>query len=132
MALAVLCSGAAPLAAQSTPDPSAVYRREVFEYAREGRPDPFRSLLNDPELGLRFEDLSLLGVLHDPTPGRSVAVLSQRGSPRRVRVRVGDRVGGIRVTEIGPRSVDVVVEEFGVLRRGRLELRAETEGGAGS
>lgn len=121
--------GTAPLAAQTPPDSVVLYEREVFEYARSGRPDPFRSLLRDPELGLRFEDLALLGVLHDPRPERSVAVLTQKGSSRRIRARVGDRIGGIRIVAIRPRSVDVVVEEFGVARRETLELRSATEKG---
>lgn len=122
-ALAALSLGAAPLGAQAPADSVILYEREVFQYAREGRPDPFRSLLNNPELGMRFEDLTLLGVLYHPDPARSVAVLSQTGSTRRLRARVGDRIGGIRIVSIGPRSVDVIVEEFGVARRETLELR---------
>jgi hypothetical protein len=130
-ALGALCS-AAPLAAQTPPDSLVLYEREVFDYSRSGRSDPFRSLLRDPELGLRFEDLALLGVLHDPQPARSVAVLTQKGSSRRIRARVGDRIGGIRIVAIRPRSVDVVVEEFGVVRRETLELRPATEKGTTS
>ena len=36
---------------------------------------------------------------------------------------MGERIGGVRVVAIGPRSVDVVVEEFGVARRETLELK---------
>lgn len=129
-ALAALSLGASPLRAQAPADSVILYEREVFRYSREGRPDPFRSLLNNPELGMRFEDLVLLGVLYHPDPARSVAVLSQTGSPRRVRARVGDRIGGIRIVSIGPRSVDVIVEEFGVARRETLELRPASEKGS--
>lgn len=122
-------AAAAPLAAQTPPDSLVLYEREVFDYRRAGRPDPFRSLLRDPELGLRFEDLGLVGVLHDARPDRSVAVLTQKGSSRRIRARVGDRIGGIRIVAIRPRSVDVVVEEFGVARRETLELRAAPDKG---
>lgn len=131
-ALGLLCWGAADLSAQTPRDSVILYQREVFEYSRSGRPDPFRSLLRDPELGLRFEDLALVGVLFDEDPAQSVAVLSQTGATRRVRARVGDRIGGIRIVAIRPRSVDVVVEEFGVLRRETLELKSATERGSTS
>ena len=128
----VLAGGAQPLPAQAARDTIVLYEREVFEYARDGRPDPFRSLLKDPELGMRFEDLTLVGVLHDGDPGRSVAILSQVGSARRLRVRVGERVGSVRILAIGQRSVDLIVEEFGVARRERLELKPATEKGGTS
>lgn len=132
VALITLCALCpAPAAAQQPGqrDASLVYRREVFQYQRAGRPDPFRSLLNNAELGVRFEDLTLLGVVHDPQASRSVAVLAQRGTERRLRVRVGDRVGNIRVVAIRPNSVDLVVEEFGVPRRHSLQLKPAAEKG---
>lgn len=116
--------------AQDVPaDTAIVYEREVFDYSRAGRPDPFRSLLNDADLGVRLEDLSLQGVMYDPDASQSVAVLAQKGSTRPLRVRVGDRIGGIRVLSIGQRSVHVLIEEFGVARRGTLELKSVTQKG---
>jgi hypothetical protein len=38
-------------------------------------------------------------------------------------------MGGVRVVAIHQRSVDVVVEEFGVARRATIELRNGTEKG---
>lgn len=128
--VAALGLAAAPLRAQTPADSVILYEREVFQYSRGGRPDPFRSLLNNPELGMRFEDLTLLGVIYHPDPARSVAVLSQTGSTRRIRAKVGDRIGGIRIVSIGPRSVDLIVEEFGVARRETLELRPTSERGS--
>lgn len=113
---------AVPAAAQTT-DTLVVYRREVFTYPRAGRPDPFRSLLGSAELGVRFEDLTLRGVVFHPDPSRSVAVLEQRGNERRIRARVGDRIGGLRILAIHERSVDVLIEEFGVARRETIVLR---------
>lgn len=115
--------------AQAPGDTAIVYEREVFDYSRAGRTDPFRSLLDDAELGVRLEDLSLQGVMYDPDPSQSVAVLARLGSTRPLRVRVGDRVGGIRVLSIGQRSVQVLIEEFGVARRGTLELKSVTQKG---
>ncbi len=128
--LTALSLGVSAAAAQAPAEPAGLYEREVFQYGRAGRADPFRSLLSDPELGMRLEDLKLLGVIYHPDPALSVAVLSQTGSTRRIRGRAGDRIGGIRIVSIGPRSVDLVVEEFGVARRETLELRPASERGS--
>ena len=126
-ALLLVAPGAAE--AQIAADTAIVYEREVFQYSRSGRPDPFRSLLDDAELGVRLEDLSLQGVMVGDDPGQSVAVVTRVGSTRPLRVRVGDRIGGIRVLSIDQRSVQVLVEEFGVARRGSLELKSATQKG---
>ena len=115
--------------AEAVGDTAVVYEREVFEYSRAGRVDPFNTLLDDAELGIRLEDLSLQGVMYDADASQSVAVLSRVGSARPLRVRVGDRVGGIRVLTIRQRSVEVLIEEFGVARRGTLELKSVTQKG---
>jgi hypothetical protein len=115
---------------QEAADTAIVYEREVFDYSRDGRTDPFRSLLDDAELGVRLEDLSLQGVMYDADTSQSVAVLSRVGSSRPLRVRVGDRIGGVRVLSIGQRSVQVLIEEFGVARRGTLELKSVTQKGS--
>src|SRR5690606_32157662 len=109
-------------------DTALVYEREIFSYTAEGRPDPFRSLLNDEELGVRVEDLTLRGIVHHSDLAQSVAVLSLAGSERRLRLRVGERVGGIRVLAIYPGRVELVVEELGVTRRESLRMiRSEEE-----
>lgn len=125
--LLLACAGASggaprPAAAQEEPAP-VVYQREVFRYDRSGRPDPFRSLLTAEELGYRVEDMQLTGVIFSPDARRSVAVLSDAVSGRRFRLRVGERIGGITVTSIQPRRVDLVVNEFGVVRRESLQLK---------
>jgi hypothetical protein len=131
----LLAAGAAVAAApgsaqaQTLADTAVVYEREVFEYSRAGRADPFRSLMDDEELGVRLEDLTLQGVMYDADASQSVAVLSRAGSTRPVRVRVGDRIGGIRVLAIGQRRVELLIEEFGVARRGTLELKSATQKG---
>lgn len=122
LALGLVLTGPSASRAQGT-EPVVVYRREVFEYDRAGRPDPFRSLVSNVELGVRLDDLSLRGVMYHPDPSRSVAVLVRAGEPRPLRVRVGQRVGGVRVIAIRPRSIDVVVDELGVARRATLEVK---------
>lgn len=129
VAVAALFAAPGSATAQAAADTAIVYEREVFEYSRAGRPDPFRSLLDDAELGVRLEDLSLQGVMYDADVSQSVAVLARVGSTRPLRVRVGDRVGGIRILSIGQRSVQVLIEEFGVARRGTLELKSATQKG---
>lgn len=127
--VAALFAAPGSASAQAAGDTAIVYEREVFEYSRAGRPDPFRSLLDDAELGIRLEDLSLQGVMYDADVSQSVAVLARVGSERPLRVRVGDRVGGIRILSISQRSVQVLIEEFGVARRGTLELKSVTQKG---
>lgn len=127
---AVLLAGTpAAVAAQLPRDTSLDYRREVFHYARAGRSDPFRSLLRGTDLGVRPEDLTLTGVVFSADPRRSVAILVRRGEARPLRSHVGDRVGGVRVVAIGRRSVDVVVEEFGIARRATIQLKSAVRKG---
>lgn len=117
------CAALAPKGVQAQEvDADLLYEREVFEYPRAGRPDPFRSLLGDAELGVRVEDLTLRGVVYHSDPSQSVAVLTQAGSDRRIRARVGERVGSIRIVAIQPDQVDIVVEELGVARRETLRI----------
>lgn len=129
--VATFCSG--DLFAQDADDPpdeavpadsiQLVFEREVFTYPSFERRDPFRSLADDDDLGPRFEDLVLLGVVLTPRPGSSVAVLGARppGSPsdqpatRMFRLRSGERVGNVRVIEIREGEVVVAVEDFGIV-----------------
>lgn len=126
--LAVAAAALAPLAWSASAqakddDPPLVYRREVFQYPRGARPDPFRSLATPEELGYRIEDMQLTGVIYSPSSGMSVAVLTETVTKKRFRLKVGERIGGITVAAIYPKRVDVVVNEFGVVRRETLQLR---------
>jgi hypothetical protein len=130
----LLCAAAPalPAAAQSNGSEEIIYRREVFQYQRGVRPDPFRSLLGSVDLGVRIEDLTLRGVVHHENPRESVAILVENGSNRRIRARIGERVGAITIVGIQPRRVDVVVEDFGVPRRESLYLKVESDTGSQS
>lgn len=126
--LAVMAAGLGTLALSASAqakddDPPLVYRREVFQYPRGARPDPFRSLLSSEEMGYRIEDMRLTGVIYSPNSRVSVAVLTESVSKKRFRLKVGERLGGITVAAIHPRQVEVVVNEFGVVRRETLQLR---------
>ena len=107
---------------------SVVYEREIFQYSAASRPDPFRSLLENGDLGIRVEDLSLRGVVHHADPSQSVAFLLVAGSERRIQARVGERVGSLRILGIFPDRVDVVVEELGVARRETLRIQSPPGG----
>lgn len=119
---------AAPQAAAQTPDRVPVYHRETFDYPHQGRHDPFRSLLDSENLAYRVEGLQLTGVVYQPdAPQASVAVLHVAAGDRQLRVRVGTRLGSIRVTRIQPESIDLLVDELGTVRRETLRLVRERD-----
>lgn len=98
-----------------------VYEREVFTYRGGGRRDPFEPLTGENQMGPRFEELSIQGIIYSRVPGRSVALLT--GAQDQVhRVRVGDVLGNTRVIEIGPTRVVMAVENFGAIRQEILEM----------
>ncbi|MCG8466952.1 MAG: hypothetical protein MJB57_01895 [Gemmatimonadetes bacterium] len=105
---------------------STVYEREVFTYPSFGRRDPFRPLNAGEQLGPRFEDLTLTGVLYNPTIG-SVATLIDDKTGRRYRSREGDALGEIRVAAIRSDEVDFVITSFGISRRETLTVKKNKE-----
>jgi hypothetical protein len=126
--LALFIVGVTPAGGQARDAESITYEREVFEYSRNGRPDPFRSLVRDDDLGVRIEDLELRGIVYHSDPSQSVAVLTQRDSDRRIHARIGERVGSVRIVAIRSETVDVVVEELGVARRETLRMERSPTG----
>lgn len=97
-----------------------VYEREVYAYNGGGRRDPFEPLTGENQMGPRFEELSLQGIIYSRAPGQSVALLTAQD--RVHRVRVGEVVGNSRVIEIGPTRVVMAVENFGTIRQEILEM----------
>lgn len=116
-----------PAVAQSTrtaaEDGVRVYHREVFTYQRGGRPDPFQPLLRADDMALRVEDLRVSGITYSPNARESMVVFVTSDDKRRLRMRVGDRVGNMTVARIYPRRVDVRVDELGVSRTHTLEVQ---------
>ncbi len=104
-----------------------VFEREVFTYPSHVRRNPFRPLTGVGDSGPRFEELSLLGVIVSADPGSSVALLGVAGAQTpgagTQRLRVGQRLGNVRVLEIRPREIVVEVEEFGLRERVTMQLR---------
>jgi len=112
-----------PLVAQGTSE-APVMEREVFEYPVVGRRDPFAPLSAGDELGPRFEDLALSGIIYSPQRG-SVAVLVDRATERRYRVWEGDVIGGARLLQVSESDAEFLVTVFGVTRRDTLRLKAQ-------
>ena len=96
--------------------------RETFSYSGAERRDPFRPLEAGDELGPRFEDLELSGIIYSPQAG-SVIVLVDRYTQRRYRVWEGDVVGGAQLLDVTPDEAVFVVSVFGVSRRETLRLK---------
>ncbi len=100
--------------------------REVFLYPTGSRRDPFESLADRDDLGPRFEELTLTGVIYNPAGGSVALVVATNG--RRFRVRRGDVIGNARVLDIAPDRVLFAVETFGVVRQETLERKRKKEG----
>jgi hypothetical protein len=102
------------------------FRREAFNYERSGRRDPFLSLLHSHDLRPMINDLKLVAVLYDPV-GRSWAVLRDLTTKEQYRVKVGQQLGRMRVTQIHPKSVTFTIEEIGFSRQQKLALNDSKE-----
>jgi hypothetical protein len=119
-----------------------VSEREVFNYPRYQRRNPFSPLLIGDEAGPRFEEIELMMVIFSADPSRSVAMFGPKGGVTNLegaaaqaaaalnyRVRRGDRMGNVRILEIQRTRVVVEVEEFGLTEQRIMELRRPGEGG---
>jgi hypothetical protein len=102
------------------------FRREAFTYGRSGRRDPFLSLLHSNDLRPMINDLKLVAVLYDPV-GRSWAVMRDMTTKEQYRVKVGQQLGRMRVTQIHPKSVTFIIEEIGFSRQQTLALNDSKE-----
>lgn len=133
LALALaLAAVAGPLAAQQ-PDsiraeaPPTTLLREVFAYEGGGR-DPFMSLLRSGDVRPLLSDLKLTTIVYDGRfAARSVAVLRDITNRRLYRVKTGDIIGRLKVTQIRPREIVFTVQEFGFERQETLSLARQEE-----
>ncbi len=107
-----------------------VLMREVFDYNRDGRRDPFISLLSTTDLRPTLSDLKLLMTVVDE-PGRSVALVQDGYERKQKTLRVGSRLGRMRVSSIRSDAVVFTIEEFGMNRRDSLLLRDSTKARVG-
>lgn len=135
--VAVLLSAALPLTATGqqrdttartdTSSTAASLQREVFAYEGGGR-DPFMSLLKSGDVRPLISDLKLTTVVYDGRfAARSVAVLRDITNRKIYRVKTGDIVGRLKVTQIRPREVVFTVQEFGFERQETLSLTKQEE-----
>ena len=114
---------------RATPDsvqPSSLLR-EVFAYEGGGR-DPFMSLLRSGDVRPLLSDLKLTTIVYDGRfAARSVAVLRDITNRRIYRVKTGDIIGRLKVTQIRPREVVFTVQEFGFERQETLSLAKQED-----
>ena len=96
--------------------------REVYEYAAEGRRDPFFSLILTEDLRPLLSDLKLVAVLYDASGRRSVAIMRDLQTNAQYRVNSGQAIGRMRVAQIKPRVVIFTIDEFGLSRQDSLFL----------
>jgi hypothetical protein len=108
-------SAPAPVPADTAP--KVLINREVFQYAGDGRRDPFVSLLTTSDLRPLLNDLKLVAVAFDPRGQNSVAVLRDVTSKDQYKVRVGQTIGRMRVAAIQEKAVIFTIEEFGYSRQ---------------
>ena len=104
------------------------YEREVFEYPGGARRNPFRPLTAFTATGPRFEDLELTGIVYS-SEVESVAVVADRATERRYRLREGQRIGTARVLEIRSDEVVFAITTFGVGRQAILRVKKKREQG---
>jgi hypothetical protein len=126
-----LASAGAPAdsaAPAATPDPteSAVYR-ETFAYGGASR-DPFASLIKSAHVGPELADLQLVGIYEDLRyTGNSIAVLRDKTTLKRYKLRQGEQLGRLRVSQIRSKDVVFTIEDFGYTRQETLSLRKQED-----
>jgi hypothetical protein len=102
--------------------------RETFTYGGGPR-DPFYSLISGEKVGPELADLLLVGVYLDlRRSSNSLAVLRDKTTQKRYKLRVGDKVGRLKVAQIRQRDVVFTVEDIGFERQETLSLpKRQTE-----
>jgi len=103
-----------------------VIMREAYAYSREGRRDPYVSLLTTNELRPTMSDLRLTGILFDQG-GHSVATLRDIATNASYRVGAGSTLGRMRVAVIRLKTVVFTIDEFGTTRQDSLYLGDSTK-----
>jgi hypothetical protein len=102
-------------------------QREVFRYSDRGRRDPMVSLMNSEDLRPLLQDLVLIGLIYDAGGRNSQATFKDLTDATKIyRVRVGQTIGRLTVSQITARDVEFTIEEFGFSRRERLPLKPDT------
>jgi hypothetical protein len=101
--------------------------RETFAYGGASR-DPFASLIKSAHAGPEIADLQLVGIYEDLRySGNSIAVLREKTSGKRYKLRQGEQVGRLRVAQIRPKDVVFTIQDFGYERQETLSLRKQED-----
>ena len=114
--------------ADSLRDPSeSEVLRESFTYGGAPR-DPFASLVKTARNGPELSDLQLVAIYEDLRySGNSVAVLREKGGGKRHKLRAGDQLGRLRVTQVRAKDVVFTIQDFGYERQETLSLRKQED-----
>lgn len=97
--------------------------RETFTYSG-GTRDPFQSLISEDKVGPEFNDLVLVAIYLDlRRSSNSVAILRDKNTQKRYKLRVGDRLGRLKVAQIRQADLVFTVEDIGFERQETLSLR---------
>jgi hypothetical protein len=115
------------VASSDTGTAPVVIMREEYAYARDGRRDPFFSLIATNELRPTMSDLRLTGILYDQGGGHSVATLRDVLTDQQYRVSTGTTLGRMRVSSIRLKSIVFTIDEFGATRQDSLILGDTTQ-----
>ncbi len=110
---------------------SVTFYRETFTYDADGRRDPFLSLMATGELRPMITDLTVVGILYDPSGRNSVAILVDASAGGQTyRKKVGDSLGRMKVTKITDTGITLNVDEFGFARQETLLIDRTPRTGA--
>jgi hypothetical protein len=118
-------AAAAPAGSKTAGKSDISLVRESYNYAADGRRDPFMSLMKTGELRPAVSDLKLTTVIYDPA-GRSVAILRDITTKEQYRIKVGQSLGRMRVAAIQPSSVTFTVIAIGTTFQEVLALNDTT------
>jgi len=118
--------GEVKLAAGDLAPPPSILR-EAYDYGKDGRRDPFVSLLTTNDLRPTMSDLRLTGILFDHTGRRSVATLRDVTTNAQYRVMTGSTLGRMRIAAIRLKTVLFTIDEFGTTRQDSLVLGDSTK-----
>jgi hypothetical protein len=126
---------------QPAPEPELAFEREIFQYPAFQRRNPFVPL-EGAAGGIRFDQVSLIGIMYSSDPTASVAVVSTGGvqvapdgtvaavAGDAYNVKVGQTIGNTTIREIQRDRVIVDVEEFGLTERRTMFFLSRRQGGS--
>jgi hypothetical protein len=115
------------IAGIDTAGTAPIILRESYAFAKDGRRDPFVSLLTTNELRPTMSDLRLTGIVFAEGEGRSVATLRDVATNASYRVSAGSALGRMRVSAIRQKVVLFTIDEFGTTRQDSLVLGDSTK-----